>query len=700
MIGSGEGLPFITRKNLDDASDKILDIVGISIESFDKIAGETDDSGRCQRALNSLNDKGVLVFPYGNTYYINNVSVSGKSVTVLGIGATIIQNKNQSVFTFTGGWDFVSVVSSITNVSYDFSQGNNTLTNVAKITLSSPQTNLKPGDTVKVISDDEIENSFQGGGTATTKKRKGEFAKVYYISGNDVYLSGRLRETYTTNIRLAKLKNITFKMDGLHFDVATQGESEVWNRVLVRFIAAEKVRIDISCANSYDSFVLLMGVYDYRAKVDANNCRNEPIKGRYGYGINDSSCGNGVIYNSTFNNCRHGYTTSTGYIEPGSTTIENYGKTETITIVDSFGVGCSNSPFDVHEEAYSITFLNCHAIGNVAGASGSGAGFQARAKKIKFVDCSAKNTRQGFYIFEQYAGTTNGIELINCSTDNVEQSLYIKGRSDAGVKVRDVYVSGGKFESYGSVGNYIENAVVSLVNNPEFIMKGYQGFLLFDNALLKVKNSKFTSLSDNAQYRILDITGTNVKVDLQDVELNIANAVVADGKLIRLSHETAFVTGERINVVTEGKGLATVVDSLGVGTGTFNVTKIKIDQDATILNPVNFSTLMYSYVSPTKATGAIFQDLSSDNTVLATKGIANENIYVRVKPLTSDKILGSIPPGVLLGQRLTIRNSDSTFNVTVKHGSTYNTAIGADKILPVDGAISLIWSGSQWVNVV
>jgi hypothetical protein len=682
----------------DSQFTNVITMTGVSIESFPRIDGEADDSGRCQRAIDSLTDKGVLIFPYGNTYYINNVTCVGKSITLLGIGAKIIQNANNTVFTFTGGWEFTAAVTTIANVDYDFSLGNSITTQVSKITLTlAPPTTLKVGDVVKIISDDEIDNAYQGGGTSTTKKRKGEFATVYYISGNDVYLSGRLRETYLTNIRLVKLKDTTFKMEGLTFDVDPIGDSALWNRVLVKFVAAKKVNIDISCLNSYDSFVLMLGVYDYRAKVDANNCRNEPSNNRYGYGINDSSCGNGVIYNSTFTNCRHGFTTSTGYIEVGSGNIENYGKSDTVTVIDSFGIGCSNSPFDVHEEAYSVTFDNCHAKGNVAGASGSGAGFQARAKKIKFVNCSAKNTRQGFYVFEQYAGTTDDVQIINCDTSNVETSLYIKGSTGSGIKVRNVKVSGGKFESYGAIGNYIENADVSLVNNAEFTLQGYQGFLLNDNANVKAKRVKFIGLSPSSACRIMDLTGSNVQLDVQDIDIDITNIVATDSKLFRLSNANAVMTGDKVNVVTNGKTITSVFDSLGASTGTLKVLRVTVDQDVTILNDVNFNTLVYSFVTPTKSSAARFQDLSADNAVPIIKGI-NDDLFIRIKPLTSNKILGVFPVGVRLGQRLLVRNSGTSFSTTIKHGATYNTNIGADVLLGVDAVLPLFWDGTYWTK--
>lgn len=690
----------VTGQKLSSQLAERVAVTGVSIESFKRLSGETDDSARCQRAIDSLSDKGVLIFPYGNTYYINNVTCTGKSITVLGIGATIIQNANNTIFTFTGGWDFTASVSTITNVDYDFSQGNSTTTPVSKVTLSAtPPTNLKVGDIVKIISDDEIDNAYQGGGTTTTKKRKGEFTTVYFITGNDVYLSGRLRETYSTNVRLAKLKNTTFKMDGLTFDTDTSGDVLGWNRVLIKFVAAKSVQIDISCLNSYDSFVLMLGIYDYRAKVDAKNCRNEPSNNRYGYGLNDSSCGNGVIYNSTFTNCRHGFTTSTGYIDSGSTNIESYGKSDTITIIDSFGIGCSNCPFDVHEEAYSVTFHNCHAKGIVAGASGSGAGFQARAKKIKFVNCSSKNTRQGFYVFEQYAGTTDGVQIVECVTENVETSLYIKGSTGAGIKVRNVRISGGKFDSYGAVGNYIENADVSLVNNPEFNVQGYQGFLLYDNTNVKIKRAKITSTSPISAYRIMDITGANVQLDIQELDIDIANAGATDGKLFRLSNANAILTGDKVNIVTNGKAITDVFDSLGVGTGSLKVLRVTVDQDVTILSDVNFGTLVYSFVTPTKSSSARFQDLSADNAVPIIKGI-NDDMFIRIKPLTANKILGIFPVGVRLGQRLIVRNSGTAFSTTIKHGATYNTNIGADITLGVDSVLPLFWDGSFWTKAV
>lgn len=681
----------------DDNLAKIIGVTGVSLEAVERIIGESDDSGRAQRAIDSLDENGVLVLPYGKTYYINNVSSSGKSINIIGIGATVIQSGNNTVFSFSGGWEFITPVSTLTNVDYDFSNGNSTTTPVTRVTLSSVPETLKVGDVVKVISDDEIANAYQGGGTSTTKKRRGEFATVYYILGNDVYLSGRLRDTYTTNIRFAKLKDVNYSMSGITFDVDPTGYALGWNRVLVKFSAARNVKIDIRCLNSYDSFVLMMGIYNYKAQIDANNCLNEPTKNRYGYGINDSSCGNGVIYNSSFVNCRHGFTTSTGYIPAGSSAVENYGRSESITIIDSFGVGCSNSPFDVHEEAYNLIFDNCHADGNVAGSSGSGYGFQARAKKIKFINCTAKNTRGGFYVFEQYAGTTEDVQIIECSTSNVETSLNIKGNSGTGLRVRDVRVSGGRFESYGAMGNYIENADVSFVNNVVFQTKGYQGMVLGNNAFVKQRNTRFIVLSVSSSYRVIDITGSGTTLDLRNIDIDVSSVPVADGKLIRLSNASSSIVGEGVNIITAGKAITNVFDSLGSGTGTLKVTKITADQDVLILSDVNFETIVYSYVTPTRSTAARFQDLSADNAVPAFRGI-NDDLFIRIKPLSSNKVLGVFPLGVRLGQRLIIRNSGTSYSTTIKHGTAYNTNIGSDTVMAPDAVMSLFWDGTYWTK--
>jgi hypothetical protein len=279
----------------------------------------------------------------------------------------------------------------------------------------------------------------------------------------------------------------------------------------------------------------------------------------------------------------------------------------------------------------------------------------------------------------------------------VETSLYIKGSTGSGIKVRNVKVSGGKFESYGAIGNYIENADVSLVNNAEFTLQGYQGFLLNDNANVKAKRVKFIGLSPSSACRIMDLTGSNVQLDVQDIDIDITNIVATDSKLFRLSNANAVMTGDKVNVVTNGKTITSVFDSLGASTGTLKVLRVTVDQDVTILNDVNFNTLVYSFVTPTKSSAARFQDLSADNAVPIIKGI-NDDLFIRIKPLTSNKILGVFPVGVRLGQRLLVRNSGTSFSTTIKHGATYNTNIGADVLLGVDAVLPLFWDGTYWTK--
>jgi hypothetical protein len=197
----------------------------------------------------------------------------------------------------------------------------------------------------------------------------------------------------------------------------------------------------------------------------------------------------------------------------------------------------------------------------------------------------------------------------------------------------------------------------------------------------------------------MDITGANAQLDIQELDVDISNAVATDGKLFRLSNANAVLTGDKVNVVTNGKTITNVFDSLGAGTGTLKVTRITVDQDVTVLSDANFGTLVYSFVTPTKSSAARFQDLNADNAVPIIKGI-NDDMFLRIKPNTSNKILGIFPVGVRLGQRLILRNSGTAFSTTIKHGATYNTNIGADTVLGVDAVLPLYWDGTYWTKAV
>jgi hypothetical protein len=428
-------------------------------------------------------------------------------------------------------------------------------------------------------------------------------------------------------------------------------------------------------------------------EIHAKNHRNEPSNNRYGYGINDTACDGGIISNSTFTNCRHGFTTATASIETNSQP-ELYGSTSNTTISNSKGRGCSNAAFDVHEEAFNVSFNNCESVGDYAGAVASGYGFQVRAQKIQLSNCTVQGSRGGFYIFMQYDGTTKDALLNNCKAFNVETSLQITAKD--GLTMKDVIINGGFFESWGAVGNIFKNVEVLINGGATIVTSGYQGSTLL-NSKVNIKDCYLESKSSNGAYRIMDLLQSST-LKLKNVELNVEESVATDGKLIRLSDSLSTVIGDNLDVITNGKTIFNVFDSSGSGIGKLKVTNVKADSDVLILTPTNFETVETSWLTLTKSSNAIFQDLASDGLSPNLGNAYDTTIYIRLKCLTANRVLGAIPVGKKLGQVLVIRNSASTFTLTVKHGTTYNTAIGADVTLPVDGAITLIWTGSQWVN--
>ncbi|WP_299831173.1 hypothetical protein [uncultured Metabacillus sp.] len=482
---------------------------------------DSGDTTKLQAIVNYANSGDTLLFPRDN-YLLSKVSWTDKTLYIKGDGVKFKQNANDYIFSAKGGWDFIQTVTSVSG---------------STITLSAAQT-LKAGDIVKLVSDDQLYGCDVG-------EKQGEFLTVKSQTGSTVEVTGTIRNTYATNVRLAKLKNVSFGIMGdmVFTSDTVRAEAETWNGSYLNVNSCRDVKIKgISCELGYSSFITIESCFNYDISgIIAQNLINDPTKLRWGYGINDKASDGGKVRNSTFINCRHGYTTNGDTVVANSSSIEKYGEPSNIVIQNCRSYGSSNAGFDTHPEGYNIMFVDCIGVGDYQGADAVGAGFQTRCKKVTYINCTAIQTKVGFKTGGNVSYDVDNTKIINCNV------------IDPGAVALDIYrgttVEGGIFECLaGNLANLQANT--------------------------RIKGAKF-NFSTSGSYRYLFDVANNAELNLKDIEADFTGSTGTQIRLLRVGSAStgSIVRMSDINV----KGLTSgVTDKLTANDA--NITEIYVDK--------------------------------------------------------------------------------------------------------------------------
>ncbi|MEV4902345.1 hypothetical protein AB0K08_13510 [Citricoccus sp. NPDC055426] len=401
----------------------------------------TDNHAALQAFADSLPDGAVLDLGSRNKRYRLNNMVDAGTKTITLKGGTLIQGYNGPILGHTGTFgniNYVSIVESVPHVL-----GDGSASRVTRLTATGHD--LRAGDIVKVIADDLLEAA------RSATARSGEYQMVQEVDGDHVYLSGQLRQidAYTQNVRVVRHESGALHFDGLAVAVADEGMG-VWSETMIYAngsMAPQWAKLHVESATG--PVVEAAGCYAYRARSwDLSNILNEAQFGRYGYGLNDRNSVYGLTHGLMVSYARHGWTTNGLSPDENDTRVWRYGRTAHTVVSDSHALGCTNAPFDTHEEAYGVTFVNCTARGTVFGNQSSGAGFQARGKNHRYINCHVEDSSVGFAVLSSYAGDTEAPEYINCSTNGVTWSSFTANRASGhDRRIPRIKIDGGNFRS-------------------------------------------------------------------------------------------------------------------------------------------------------------------------------------------------------------------------------------------------------------
>jgi hypothetical protein len=455
--------------------------------------------------------KSVRLTP-GATYRISAVTLPA-GYSVIAEGATIIRCAAGPVFTWTDTYEWSDTVSSIATSSlllYDTGLSPSEIgvytgtTTVNVLTMGGTRT-FKKGDVVKVVSDDVAAGARPG---TTNRTRQGEHAIIGAdSSSNTATLTSLLSATYSTSVRIAKLKAFS-ALSAIYggmfdYDDALAGATD-WTEPYLRWFGVRApLAVGVVSKRGRWPAKRFHGCYDIREVASkTENGHIDGAKAQFGYGTDVVASELGIFIGLTGRNVRHVITTNPEDQPVGSTELQSYGKTRRLIISDSQGDGCGASAFDTHEDAEDIYFRNCTAHGSYWNSRSGGDGFQSRGRRVHFENCAAIRCRTGFRI-TTYDETT----LKNCRAIGITGTpVYIANNGNGGgnYNLRNIKIESSEFEVVAG-----SSACLVSIGASDGTVE-----LLAENSTFKVAGSPTTSRAFDLTYTTMKYRG--IRVDLRD----------------------------------------------------------------------------------------------------------------------------------------------------------------------------------------
>lgn len=576
-----------------------------------------------------------------------NANVEGYNVRISGNGIIVPFSKSKVGLRCVGGFDSALNVTNIQTVTEVVSPLHGSAT-LSKLTVTGNSYQI--GDIVKVVSEDLIPSCLVKDAT-----RSGEWASVYAVSGDFVYLNIVLANTYKNSPRIAKILDFTAdikcQFDGL--EVNTSAKS------LCQFAAFNKPRLDLTMRNNGGIACLLTSNYKPVVEYSSINMKDNPSNAQFGYGMSDIGNCFAVFLNPYASTCRHAYTTGTA----GATQeIYDYGESYRSYIHAGVAENCTNTAFDTHSQGDGIKFSSCEA-------RGSRASFVARCKNVVFDHCNYDDCNVGFRALNVTSVNFVKATLNKCSGRNANIPISITSQ---GGGASEVIVNGGEFE-------------FRMITVP---------FSL---------NTGNLSIRDRAIFRCTSLVGSNALMQIVDTAviiesmvLDVGNTDMTAQNFIQLNGSSSFnVTNElrmptgtvtgKLFFTTDGRNTASVnVDKI-VTTGFIKTRQVigingnvslTIDDTAIEQNSSGYQSISIGLTDP------IAYTKSHDG-----------NVYLRITTSARGSNPTSVEDGAFAGQQVCYHNiagGKLTIPTTLS-----NVLVGAT-INPSEAKIAT-WQPSGWV---
>lgn len=386
------------------------------------------------RVTITLNDnQGLYVIAHGATF------VCGSSSTSQGRLFRIV-NTAGTTRTVT------SIVEAITTANeYGFN-------NIWRTTLtcSTTPTGIVAGDYVRVFADNAVEG-------ADIDVRVGQTCSVVAVNGNDVVVSGVLRDNFSTNPRLARLSAAQFTWSGGNFtDSAAILAASVGCGELIETRLLIRPRLENM------SFINVMGPairtrHSYAWRMDDIQFRwlHNQSSAAYGYGINDDG-EFGIATRIHAERVRHAYTTASETWVNGA--VEQFGRAYGTKIINGVGHGCMAATWDTHGDAEGIEFHGCTSV------DGEGA-YHFRGRKCRVFGGSVRGPHQGAVV-----------TCDDASSGDISQAHYISGLVIEDV-TGDIFVCSNATDGPATIPSYFVDCQILSRDTTKYIFKAVDSMI-------------------------------------------------------------------------------------------------------------------------------------------------------------------------------------------------------------------------------
>lgn len=320
----------------------------------------------------------------------------------------------------------------IADSTYDYAGVNSSDSTVTRLQLDPGDiADVEPGMEVKIVSDD-----LPIGGIASSYQ--GEFAYVIAVASPYVYLSCRLRYTFTmpNSPRLLVLDQAPDKaIFARDLNFSAEWDDLVandWSFEYLRIAGAtEPVLANIRMRDGADTGIRLAGTLRAVSEGLAfKRFRNAVItKSIPGYGVRETGARGSIHIGLRGTDVRHIWTSTTA-AGAGLDPLVN-GRTQGAQIIGGIGVACNASAFDSHSDADGVTFFGCKTYGGYDGEGSGYSGFQLRGD-CRAVQCEAYDVAVGYLLKREYASEIGCMrKLIDCEYRGAGDGFIVSSSAEA-----------------------------------------------------------------------------------------------------------------------------------------------------------------------------------------------------------------------------------------------------------------------------
>lgn len=653
----------------------------VAPEAYNAVGdGITDDSDAVENAI-------LEALASGKTFVGNKIYRVSRLIQITFTSTGILKMSGNGGFVFTGAtsgiridvpFKAVKIINAVdNNASFTWNTGFPTLisTPCARVDLGASH-GVGERELVKIISNDQL--------TQTNLIRyQGETQLVGAVSGQYIYLTGHLRNTYNTSPR-AVVYDSSKKIiiDGLSF--SSDWDTNVSTNAQRNYLyIAGAVAPMLSNLNFYNTtlsgLVTDACIHPFTTNLRFHNGRNaiSSASGTSGYGHIDRNCEYGVFINTQGVNMRHTYTAFGVSVDVNNPL--RYGSPYGSVLVGGSDLGSSGAGFDLHSETENISFLGLSTANSYYGEESSGSGIQVRGGRHHIQGC-------------RHSGSGVGLKLGKENPGEYGDHYITDYRYDGDNKAIRAFVESGVGGS--TLKMSLDGINVTTTLSPAIDVQSMD---------VSMRHVRIKQKSQTSNPVMIAIGGTNTILRLHGME-NIYDwrGAATGGCIVEYSGtgHTISVYGE---VISTGTTWASAIRGSSAQTATL-LAKVNADVAPTInalgIDNVGSSTVRSYVVVGDGVGGDSGLESTSLSTGSNTLSMGAQWAPTVVKSLvcpTSGIEVNNIAAGTKYGQILILLNDHtSTNDFVLKQSHANRIDIPADITVSPDSGTALIWTGLQW----